>query len=71
MTTGMYKLHMAMLDLNRPVSMKEMMEAMGEGYVTSWEKMRKANKIIKTRSKKFVLNGTTLSAMLSLQNKIA
>ena len=72
MTNGMYKIHSTMSGSKAPMSKKEVADAMGnpDTFDKDWKKMRGQKRIVKTRSKTFVLNGSNLAACLGITGKL-
>lgn len=74
MTHTMYKIYRTMLPMKKGISKKELLSLTaipGKDFEEAWKGMRSKNIILATRRKDFVLNGTTLSANLSLENRLA
>ena len=74
MTKTMYKIYRTMLPMKKGVSKKELQNLTaisGKDFDEAWKGMRTKNILLVTRRKTFVLNGTTLAATMSLENRLA
>jgi len=74
MTNTMFKIHVAMQDSKKGLKkgqVRNLVAVTTEDFDKAWEAMRKKTRILRTKKKDFVLNGTTLAARMSLENRLA
>lgn len=74
MTGTMYTIYTSMRALKKAVSKSQLQDLTAvptEDFDKAWKAMRKKSYILKTRSKTFALNGTTLAAELALSDRLA
>lgn len=74
MNHTMYKIHLTMEDSKTPLKKKEVQNLVAvptEDFDKAWEAMRKTTRILRTKRKDFVLNGTNLAARMSMEKRLA
>jgi hypothetical protein len=70
----MYKIHLTLENSKTPLKKKAVQNLMAvptKDFDEAWESMRKTNRILRTKRKDFVLNGTHLAARMNMENRLA